>query len=338
MRKSKPFDKKLRRVTSVTFGETCRCSKHVASGSAPHSDCRYLPNCSAPLCSHHFFKALADGQEPLFVPSKYVVDELQSPKALISRPYVASLCAQEVTNYDGHMAFVDINLPENLGWSKLKGIVTAVVSNASDFSVVLCTNTNSSGMPDRMCNFTYNQTMGPDIHVQVTTSDVDRIRYSLGIEFNSNAQLRPSVYKQRSVDFRSNSHKVTKALVLHSPSDEPYNPILTPIVKLATAGTVSTGGGVFYEFNLCPPEGKYDVSVSVIATDTDSGFGTYLCTTKDCNPSTKLGGDPTGSGLNVVAVGVNAFLPSGSVFVTILGLGGVAVNTFEFGARLTNVD
>eukprot|EP00118_Oscarella_pearsei_P014528 m.124851 g.124851 ORF g.124851 m.124851 type:complete len:298 (+) comp37860_c1_seq2:70-963(+) len=270
----------------------------------------------------------------VFIPSKYIVDKLQSPGHNEVRTYTANLCPAETARYDGYLATIDVNLPFNLLWNPVLGVVFVKVSNTTDFSNSFCTNVNPSGSPVRSCNFTYNKDMGSTLHFQLTAGTAGNILFTFGIEFNSTSSEFSS-FPQKT--FSPAPGLLPKNPKVNNRAD--YTQDLYAIVKLSTPGSVETTKSIHYEFSICPPTEKYEVAVNVLATDTDSAFSTYLCSSRVCVPdvpgSRVVAFDVSDSSINFVHADVDHFMPGGTVFVLITGFGGKQMNTFELGARVT---
>ena len=271
----------------------------------------------------------AQNDEYVFVPSKYVVENLQKPDHNEVRQYNAKLCAPEVARYNGYTATIDVNLPFNLDWKPTLGVVFIKVSNTTDFTTSYCTNVDSSGNPVRSCNFTFTEDIGPDLHFQVTAGTAGNIQYSFGLEFIGNST-------KKFVSHSDRPHKTTAFPRKIPIVGDDYKPEMLPIVRLSTPGSVNTTDSVYYEFSICPTSEKYDVIVTIVGTDTHSAFSTYLCNSRVCVPDVPgvVGYDVSDTSFNVATAGVAEFMPGGTVFVLITGFGGEQVNSFELAARL----
>ena len=108
-------------------------------------------------------------------------------------------------------------------------------------------------------------------------------------------------------------------------ADNWYVPDLEPIVRLNAPGTVETKNNARFVFSVCSRGSQQQsITLSVIATDVDSAFSTYLCNSERCQPFDNdpnvVGYDLTSSPLNVVIAQVNhlithRFSVAGCVFL-----------------------
>ena len=132
------------------------------------------------------------GQQYVRLPTSYVTEELVRPEARSIQVWNASVCASVARNYHGYVVVVDFNLPQNLRWNRLLGVVYAIASNGTTTTSVFCQNYEADTAKSS-CQYNYDKAMGPNIIVTVRTSDSSHIQYSLGVSFvNSTTQSAPA--------------------------------------------------------------------------------------------------------------------------------------------------
>ena len=100
--------------------------------------------------------------------------------------------------------------------------------------------------------------------------------------------------------------------------------LLKRVFKLEKQGTVITGGEKRFQLNYCfPGKPPYGLTVSTVAMDSNSGFGTYVCTRrrKPCNVRNSLFYDPSGGSVNFVGVKIKDRKDVGPLEVIVKGDG-----------------
>ncbi|XP_062523213.1 uncharacterized protein LOC134197881 [Corticium candelabrum] len=276
------------------------------------------------------------GQQYIRLPTSYVNQQLVRPEAKSIQVWNASVCASVSKTYHGYVVMVDINLPENLKWNPLLGVVYATVSNGTSITPttpVFCQNYEADTAKSS-CNYLYDEAMGPNIIVTVRAGDSSHIQYSLGVSFvNKTTQLASA---KKTILSPEETKKMYEILALPVKSAVAVVN-LVPMIRLDTPGVVDTLGVALYTFNVCPSQAigsTFTIEIVVVGAQPDDAFSTYACKALPCTADNNnvIIADISDSSINVVQVSYNQIAPTGDVFLTIFGFGGKETNQFSLGA------
>ena len=222
--------------------------------------------------------------------------------------------------FDKQTAVVSLNLQKQPWNRTLQDILKATVSTAH--GTVITTNCLSGGFYPTF-KFMYYKSYG-DLHIKVENGAGSGMIYTLAVKFENRTKAEDSTCEKRWAMnyYESRTHWKHRTAVAAA-GERLYE--LVPIFRLSEPYSVKTGDLRYLQLDYCFPnvQGKYSLSVSVIANDEQSAFATYACPMRiqDCEPRNAPFHDTSGSAANFVTVNVSGAPDMGPVTVVVRGDG-----------------
>ncbi|XP_058953130.2 uncharacterized protein [Pocillopora verrucosa] len=243
-------------------------------------------------------------------------DEVYTGKKNLS--YHAALCGG--CSFDGLNARFAVNLVNN-PWDKDEGDYITVYVRATDPTGTIIASNEDDILPD--FNFTYFAKY-KDLFFDVITGPAPSFSFTLSLTFDYKDRVylpRPCVPRWQ---MTAEEYAVAKN---YSSKDVDSAYDLIPIFKSASTQSVLTRNKKFYRLDYCfGPSHHYNVTITVIANDQQSGFATYVCSKTyvakkgTCDVLTP-NSDISGGAVNVVLMGLDGPMDYGSITVRVRGDG-----------------
>lgn len=266
-----------------------------------------------------------------FLPTLYVTNQVERPKADQSFMYQATICDPEL--YDGNLTLVHVNIPH--GWNPVIGSVAKIEACVTEkCTAVHCTNwPNGKFNGNHYCNFTYNASSMTDLLFRITAGRSSSIDWTVGVDFLSAKEWYPPPPVHR-----GEAMGIPEPMGLGGNGTDDII-FLGQIVKSSSPQTVLTLGIKEFSFHFCPDKqtgDRYDVTISVTATDSVSGMSTFVCLPNElpCTVTSSTHYDPRGIGINTVTLTTGSASLT-KLYVLVVGWGDSGQsNTFLIGATL----
>jgi len=279
-----------------------------------------------------------EGQEDkpkyISIPVMYAVDKTKTGACTEGEPskeqhFVAHMCAANEKLYANQKVTVSLNTPY-AEWNPDVGDV--VYSEAHSNGKLLGSNGDADEEFSWQQSYTFVYDTTNDIFISVRTGTcTGSLSYTLQLSFNGTNPVEfpasPAATSPKESPFVRSKKSVMFQRVMESIHQTEYQS-LNQIFKLQKQGTVKTKECDDYSLAYCFGESpKYTVSVSVIASDASSGFGTYICPYSSwqkygrCIQSKATAKDQSGSPANFVASDINEDDKCGAVLTRVCGNG-----------------
>ena len=199
---------------------------------------------------------------------------------------------------------------QNADWNVDSGISLDVT--VFDDKEKKITNNVKNGKLVQDFKFTYKASYG-DLEFEAKTGKHTTFTYTVTLTFiRRNSLLQPTstpaCFKPGSKRWMMTAEEIRRMNKITSYTDArgyKRGQLLKRIFKLNKEGTVMTGREKMFQLNYCfPGLPPYGLTVSTVAMDSKSGFGTYVCTPRrqPCNVRNSLFYDPSGGSVNFVDV------------------------------------
>ena len=252
------------------------------------------------------------------VPIQYVTERHIFGDAYEVNHFTTHLCGGCLL--DKQMAVVSLNLQKQPWKSNLQDILKATVTDAN--GTVIKTNSIPGGFVPTF-KFKYDKSYG-DLNIKIENGAGSGMIYTLALKFEKTNETTDSRCETRWAmnPFESRAHWKHRRSVTAA-GEQLYD--LVPIFKLSGPHTVRSSDLAYLQLDYCFPhsDGKYNVSLSVIANDEQSAFATYACPKRiwNCQPRNAPFHDTSGSAANFVQVTVSGEQDKGPITVVVRGDG-----------------
>ena len=264
------------------------------------------------------------------VPVQYVTERHIFGDAYEVNHFSAHLCGGCL--FDGQLATVSLILQKQPWNETVQDILKATVTHAH--GTVITSNKIKDGYAE-IFSFTYHKTYG-DLDIVVENGAGSGMLYTIALKFTKVKGASVSNCEQRWVMniFESRAHWKYSSSV-KAKGEQLHE--LVPIFRLSDPYSIKSHDLKYLQLDYCFPhgQGKYSVSVSVIANDENSAFATYACpsSVQDCEPSNAPFHDTSGSAFNLVPISVSGPADMGPVTVVVRGDGRYGkMNSFAMAA------
>lgn len=261
---------------------------------------------------------------PIPVEVQFITQNDQQFRGKKNVSYHAALCGG--CSFDGLNARFAVNLANN-PWDKDSGdYITVYVRALDPTGQVIATNliNEDTAVPD--FNFTYSAKY-KDLFFDVVTGPAPAFTFTLSLTFDYKDRVYlplPCVPRWQMTDEEYAVAKNYSRKGVESAGN------LVPIFISSSIQSVQTRRHKLYTLDYCfGPEHHYNITITVIANDQQSGFATYACkkTYKkgNCDVETPFS-DISGGAVNVVPVGLDGPQDYGPVLVRVRGDGRYDLN------------